>query len=115
MITVYISTDLGPDYTQADLDGYAENLASHLHERFGVDVEVEQVLGGGSRGPCPDNDEIAQYVRDLQAGDGWIDLLPEEATPDSERTQRADHIRDEQKDPEGTPERLYRGWRLDKY
>lgn len=79
--TVYIDHDylsLGPDATQADLDGYSQNLATHLAERFpGREITVEQVLGGKRAGRvCPGDDEIDEYVRELQAGDDWVDLLP---------------------------------------
>jgi hypothetical protein len=77
-ITVYIDSDylaLGCDATQDDLDTYAQNLAEHLVTQFpGKTIEVEQKLGGG-RTPCPENEEIDEYVRDFQAGDDWTDLL----------------------------------------
>lgn len=74
--TVYISSEtetLGSGATQADLDRYATNLAAHLTERFGRPCEVEQRIG--SPEPCPGDDEINEYVGDLQAGEGWLDLL----------------------------------------
>ena len=78
-ITIYIDSDasgLGPDATQADLDQYAENLATHIAERFpGRDVTVTQALGGGPRGYCPDDEDIADYMRDLESGDDWTELL----------------------------------------
>lgn len=82
--TVYIDSDaasLGPDATQEDLDNYAQRLAEHLCERFGVGIEVEQVLGGERAGSkCPDNEEIDEYVRDFESGDDWVALLePEES------------------------------------
>lgn len=77
--TIYIDSDastLGPDATQSDLDRYAENLAAHLAEKFpGTDITIRQTLGGGSVDCCPENDEIAEYVTDLQSGDGWTELL----------------------------------------
>ena len=77
-LTVYIDQDyltLGPDATQDDLDRYAQNLAKHLAKKFpGNTIEVEQVLGG-KRNPCPANEEISEYVRELQSGDGWTELL----------------------------------------
>jgi len=76
---VYIDDDpatLGDDATSEDLDSYAQGLADRLAQVFGCAIEVEQVTGGG-RTPCPTHDEIDEYVRDLQSGDGWIDLLGE--------------------------------------
>jgi len=83
--TVRIDSDysgLGAGATQETLDGYAENLAAKLADQYGVTVEVVQDLGG--RGQCvgPDDEvaeQIHQAVRDIQAGNDWIDLLPEEA------------------------------------
>lgn len=78
-ITVYIDQDpssLGPDATAADLDGYAANLAAHLAQRFGCAVEVEPVLGGNRAGRrCLARDDIDEYVRELEGGDGWLELL----------------------------------------
>jgi len=78
-VTIYIDSDasgLGPDATQDDLEQYAQNLATHIAERFpGRDVTVTQELGGGPRGYCPEDEEIAEYVRDLEAGDEWTELL----------------------------------------
>lgn len=81
MITVYIDQDystLGADATQADLDGYAANLAAHLTEKFGRKIDVEQVLGGARGGMrcSPDDDEISDYVQELEGTDGWLELLP---------------------------------------
>ncbi len=79
--TVYIDSDastLGPDATQEDLDLYTENLAAHLAKRFSCSIEVEQRLGGGPlHNACPSNDEIAEYVAEMHAGDGWVELLGE--------------------------------------
>lgn len=82
IITVYQDSDfssLGPDATQSDLDGFCSNLAAHLEERFpGKCIEVEQCLGGQRAGRiCPADDEIDEYVREFNAGDGWVELLPE--------------------------------------
>lgn len=81
--TVYVDQDfltLGPDATQTDLDVYVENLATHLAERFpGREITIETILGGQRAGRvCPQDDAIDEYVRDLNAGDGWIELLDEE-------------------------------------
>lgn len=79
--TVYIDQDyltLGPSATQEDLDRYAANLETHLSERFDCEIEVKTCLGGKQCGSkCPTNDEIDEYVRELEAGDGWVDLLDE--------------------------------------
>ncbi len=84
-ITVYQDSDagsLGPSATQADLDGFCVNLAAHLSARFGVVVEVDQIPGGKRAGRiCPANDEIEEYVRELNGGDGWVDLLPAQEDP----------------------------------
>lgn len=81
MITVYIDQDpssLGPDATREDIDCYAENLAAHLSERFGIPIEVEPTLGGERAGfKCLARDDINEYMRELEAGDGWLALLPE--------------------------------------
>jgi hypothetical protein len=73
---VYIDNDyatLGDAATQADLDRYAQNLATHLAQKFGKPIEIEQVLGGG-RTPCLTDDAIDEYVTSLHQGDGWVDL-----------------------------------------
>lgn len=78
MFTVYIDDDpaaLDIGATAADLEQYALNLADHLADRFDCVIEVQRVLGGGPRGRCPENEDIAEYVRELEAGDGWLDLL----------------------------------------
>ena len=76
-ITVYIDQDyltLGGAATQDDLDAYANNLANHLGDKFpGKSFDVEQVLN--PRDPCPGDEAVSEYVRDLQRGDGWLDLL----------------------------------------
>jgi hypothetical protein len=99
--TVFIDRDpatLGPDATQADLDAYAQNLAAHLGERFGIHIDIERVLGGNRAGSkCPQNDAIDAYVRELEAGSGWIELLPSDDI-DSERTQLADHLHEQAKE-----------------
>lgn len=81
-ITVYINEDystLGVGATQDDLDRYAENLEEHLSLRFGRDVTVETCLGGERAGrKCLQDDEINDYVRELEAGDGWVEILGEE-------------------------------------
>ena len=78
-LIVYIDRDpssLGEAATQADLDRYAGNLARHLFQRFGRSFEVRQVLGGEVAGhKCLGDVEVDDYVRDLESGEGWIDLL----------------------------------------
>lgn len=86
-ITVYQDSDvgsLGADATQETLDGYCANLAEHLAEQFpAYDFAVEQTLGGKRgrqtvSGDATDEqlESIRDYVRDLTAGDGWVELLP---------------------------------------
>ena len=76
---VYIDQDpqtLGEDATQADLDRYCSNLEAHLAERFNRPIEIIQILGGHLCGrKCPESDEIGRHVRELEAGDGWLELL----------------------------------------
>jgi hypothetical protein len=78
--TVYIDQDpatLGPDATADDLDTYAARLEAHLEERFNRPINVEQTLDGTRAGhKYLADEEIDAYVRDLEAGDGWIGLLP---------------------------------------
>jgi len=91
-VTVYQDSDvlsLGPEATQEDLDGFCANLAAHLADKFGVAVEVEQRLGGELGGRvCPENDEIDEYVRELERGDGWLSFLPAVVDYRSSRTGR---------------------------
>ena len=75
-VTVYTSAALGEASTPADVDGYAANLERLLSSRFGADVTVE-TSGRRLGAACPANDEINEYVIDLEAGDGWTDLLPD--------------------------------------
>jgi hypothetical protein len=96
-VTVWIDEDcstLGPAATQSDLKAYQQSLADHLAERFpGRSISVETVLGGERAGRVSTDDEIAEYVRELHSGDGWVDLLPdsEENGPfDTEREAIAD-------------------------
>lgn len=81
IIIVYQDSDylsLGPEATQADLDGFCANLAEHLSEKFAQPVEVEQRLGGKLAGRCcPANEEIDEYVTELCRGDDWMDFLPD--------------------------------------
>ena len=91
--TVRINTDyssLGKGATQATLDGYAQNLAAKLKQASGLTVTAPLDGGASARrsgdAQCvgPDDElaeQIHQAVRDIQGGDGWIDLLPEEESP----------------------------------
>jgi hypothetical protein len=85
-VTVYINEDyttLGEAATQQDLDRYQANLEAHLEERFERPVSVQTILGGRRCGrQCPEDDDIDEYVRDLERGDGWVEILAEGA-PDS--------------------------------
>lgn len=78
-VTVYIDQDcktLGPDATADDLETYRSRLEAHLEEHFGRDVTVRTQLGGQVAGSkCPADEEIDEYVRDLEAGDGWLELM----------------------------------------
>lgn len=81
--TVTISDDyhaLGTDARQADLEGYAYNLAGKLCADFGVTITVQWELTNAVRVTGPDEsiaDDIRHAVNDIQQGDAWTDLLPE--------------------------------------
>jgi len=52
-VTIYIDSDasgLGPDATQDDLEQYAQNLATHIAERFPGD-EWTELLGPAVESP----------------------------------------------------------------
>ena len=76
MTTVYITDDysaLGTAATEADLDRYELYLERHLAAVFGVEICVKRCLGGGRS--MRDDNEIQEYVHELESGDGWISLL----------------------------------------
>ena len=73
--TVTISNDysnLGDAATREDLERYAENLQAHLAERFDREVVVNI---GSVMSATADDADVREYVQELHAGDGWLELL----------------------------------------
>lgn len=77
-ISVYISNDattLGEAATERDVVAFADNLASHLSALYARDVSVIPTADVCQKRGCPENATIDRYVRDLLAGDGWLDFV----------------------------------------
>lgn len=102
--TVTISDDfatLGPDATKRDLRAYADNLRTHLEERFGGYVQVRTGSVASASSDCED---IEEYVHHLERGDGWIALLDERGGGGMEApriTQKTAHFLDVIRDNPG--------------
>lgn len=74
-VTVTISNDysnLGDAATREDLERYAENLQARLAERFDREVVVNI---GSVMSATADDADVREYVQELHAGDGWLELL----------------------------------------
>jgi len=69
--------------TAEEATAWAENLAAHVCEEFGGEVDVTECVGDHevfTFGFTAERElEIKDFVRDIMIGDGWIDLLPESA------------------------------------
>ncbi len=75
-IFVTINSDpatLSDQATEADVAVFADNLAAHLTERFGRQVQVRPVQT--LRLADCDDSEVRDYVRELFAGDGWTQFV----------------------------------------
>jgi hypothetical protein len=74
--TIYLSNDvstLGPEATQEDLDRYAENLRIGAIERFDLDECVVNI--GTVARTDSDNAPVREWLRELDAGDGWLQFV----------------------------------------
>lgn len=81
--TIYISNDpttLGPDATSDDLSRYADNIRQGAIDTFDLDECVVNV-GSVARSDS-DVPEIREWLRDLEAGDGWLQFVGEPAEVD---------------------------------
>lgn len=65
---------LGDEATERDVERYAANLGAYLTEKYGCEVEVRtiQTLRSAS---CQTSSEIEAEVREIHAGDRWIEFL----------------------------------------
>jgi hypothetical protein len=82
--TLRIDTDhsrLGDAATKEDLQVYAANLARKVGEELGVEILV--VNGQFGTRTTSDDADVQARVREIEAGDEWIDLLPHEVQCDS--------------------------------
>ena len=92
---------LGTSAGTYDVDHYASNLASYLGEQFPACDFTVRLHAGDTvvTGARNQHDAITAHIAQLESGDGWRALLPEDdIEPDTDRTRAADHALEQAKD-----------------
>lgn len=76
-VKLYVTTDtdtIGRAATEEDLDAYARNLAAEVESRF--EVRVDLIRGACSPSTSCNDEEIDDWLQDIEGTDEWMRYLP---------------------------------------